>query len=80
MQGFRFFDPNFVVFQYFDLDQLDLLDDYLKISSFCVCNNINMGINNRVTLPEAGIGPLILLPGPNKFSRVVLIIVKIMVP
>ena len=39
-----------------------------------------MGINNRVTLPEAGIGPLFLLPGQNKFSRVVLIIVKIMVP
>ena len=30
LQGFRVFDPNFFVFQYFDLDQLDLLDGYLK--------------------------------------------------
>jgi len=44
LQGFRFFDPNIFVFQYFvlKLGPVDLLYAYFE-KWFCVYDNINMG-------------------------------------
>ena len=63
-QDFRFLDPIFFCFSIFNFGpKLGPVVSFgmliWKMASFCVYDNINMGINNRVTLAEEVVEPFV---------------------